>query len=49
MHLKRLEYFCQLAMLANFTRAADKIGIAQRRALFSLDTWQFRKPTTALP
>jgi len=29
MNLKRLEYFCQLAMLGNFTRAANKIGIAQ--------------------
>lgn len=29
MNLKRLEYFCQLATLGNFTRAANKIGIAQ--------------------
>ncbi len=29
MNLKRLEYFCQLAVLGNFTRAASKIGIAQ--------------------
>jgi len=29
MNLKRLEYFCQLAVLGNFTRAANKIGIAQ--------------------
>lgn len=29
MNLKRLAYFCQLAVLGNFTRAADKIGIAQ--------------------
>ncbi len=29
MNLKRLEYFCQLAILGNFTRAANKIGIAQ--------------------
>jgi DNA-binding transcriptional LysR family regulator len=29
MNLKRLEYFCQLAVLGNFTRAALKIGIAQ--------------------
>lgn len=29
MNLKRLEYFCQLALLGNFTRAALKIGIAQ--------------------
>lgn len=29
MNLKRLEYFCQLALLGNFTRAANKIGIAQ--------------------
>jgi DNA-binding transcriptional LysR family regulator len=29
MNLKRLEYFCQLAALGNFTRAAQKIGIAQ--------------------
>lgn len=29
MNLKRLEYFCQLAVLGNFTRAAHKIGIAQ--------------------
>jgi|TARA_R110002167_G_scaffold28926_11_gene96758 DNA-binding transcriptional LysR family regulator len=29
LNLKRLEYFCQLAMLGNFTRAAHKIGIAQ--------------------
>ena len=29
MNLKRLEYFCQLAMIGNFTRAANEIGIAQ--------------------
>lgn len=29
MNLKRLEYFCQLALLGNFTRAALKVGIAQ--------------------
>jgi DNA-binding transcriptional LysR family regulator len=29
LNLKRLEYFCQLATIGNFTRAADKIGIAQ--------------------
>ncbi|MFT6085873.1 MAG: DNA-binding transcriptional LysR family regulator [Glaciecola sp.] len=29
MNLKRLEYFCHLALLGNFTRAAQKIGIAQ--------------------
>tara|TARA_R110001583_G_scaffold6598_5_gene33408 strand:- start:10173 stop:11057 length:885 start_codon:yes stop_codon:yes gene_type:complete len=29
MNLKRLEYFCQLSVLGNFTRAAHKIGIAQ--------------------
>jgi DNA-binding transcriptional LysR family regulator len=29
MNLKRLEYFCQLATLGNFTRAAHKVGIAQ--------------------
>ena len=29
MNLKRLEYFCQLALIGNFTRAANKIGIAQ--------------------
>jgi len=29
MNLKRLEYFCQLAVIGNFTRAANKIGIAQ--------------------
>ena len=29
MNLKRLEYFCQLASLGNFTRAANKVGIAQ--------------------
>ena len=29
MNLKRLDYFCQLAMLGNFTRAASEIGIAQ--------------------
>ncbi|MFT4806708.1 MAG: DNA-binding transcriptional LysR family regulator [Paraglaciecola sp.] len=29
MNLKRLEYFCQLAALGNFTRAAHKLGIAQ--------------------
>lgn len=29
MNLKRLEYFCQLALLGNFTRAAVEIGIAQ--------------------
>lgn len=29
MNLKRLEYFCQLAAVGNFTRAALKIGIAQ--------------------
>ena len=28
-NLKRLEYFCQLAAIGNFTRAANKIGIAQ--------------------
>jgi len=29
MNLKRLDYFCHLALLGNFTRAAQKIGIAQ--------------------
>jgi DNA-binding transcriptional LysR family regulator len=29
MNLKRLEYFCQLAVLGNFTRAAQTVGIAQ--------------------
>lgn len=29
MNLKRLEYFCQLAELGNFTRAAQTLGIAQ--------------------
>ncbi|MBU3005030.1 LysR family transcriptional regulator [Paraglaciecola arctica] len=29
MNLKRLEYFCQLALLGNFTRAARTLGIAQ--------------------
>lgn len=29
MNLKRLEYFCQLAELGNFTRAAAKLNIAQ--------------------
>ena len=29
MNLKRLEYFCQLAVLGNFTRAAKAVGIAQ--------------------
>lgn len=29
MNLKRLEYFCQLAELGNFTRTAQQIGIAQ--------------------
>ena len=29
MNLKRLEYFCQLALWGNFTRAAVEIGIAQ--------------------
>lgn len=29
MNLKRLEYFCQLAVIGNFTRAANEIGIAQ--------------------
>mgnify|MGYP003385886616 FL=1 len=29
MNLKRLEYFCQLAIIGNFTRAANEIGIAQ--------------------
>lgn len=29
MNLKRLDYFCQLAKVGNFTRAAHKIGIAQ--------------------
>ncbi|MBL4765447.1 MAG: LysR family transcriptional regulator [Colwellia sp.] len=29
MNLKRLEYFCQLAITGNFTRAANIIGIAQ--------------------
>lgn len=29
MNLKRLEYFCRLAELGNFTRAAQAVGIAQ--------------------
>ena len=29
MNLKRLDYFCQLVEIGNFTRAADHIGIAQ--------------------
>ena len=29
MNLKRLEYFCQLVKIGNFTKAADHIGIAQ--------------------
>lgn len=29
MNFKRLEYFCHLAVLGNFTRAAQKAGIAQ--------------------
>lgn len=29
MNFKRLEYFCQLAVIGNFTRAANEIGIAQ--------------------
>ena len=29
MNLKRLRYFCQLAELGNFTRAAQAVGIAQ--------------------
>lgn len=29
MNLKRLDYFCQLAQLKNFTRTAKQIGIAQ--------------------
>lgn len=29
MNLKRLNYFCQLVNVGNFTRAADQIGIAQ--------------------
>jgi len=29
MNLKRLDYFCQLAKVGNFTRAAQQIGIAQ--------------------
>ena len=28
-NLKRLDYFCQLAVIGNFTRAANEIGIAQ--------------------
>jgi len=29
MNLKRLEYFCHLASLGNFTKAAQRVGIAQ--------------------
>lgn len=29
MNLKRLDYFCQLVSIGNFTRAAEQIGIAQ--------------------
>jgi DNA-binding transcriptional LysR family regulator len=36
MNLKRLEYFCQLAAIGNFTRAATQIGIAQPALTISI-------------
>lgn len=36
MNLKRLEYFCQLAVTGNFTRAANTIGIAQPALTISI-------------
>ena len=36
MNLKRLEYFCQLAVTGNFTRAANTIGIAQPALTISM-------------
>ena len=36
MNLKRLEYFCQLAVIGNFTQAANKIGIAQPALTISI-------------
>lgn len=36
MNLKRLEYFCQLALIGNFTRAANEIGIAQPALTISI-------------
>lgn len=36
MNLKRLEYFCQLAISGNFTRAANEIGIAQPALTISI-------------
>lgn len=36
MKLKRLEYFCQLAVTGNYTRAANAIGIAQPALTISI-------------
>jgi len=36
MNLKRLEYFCQLAKIGNFTRAANEVGIAQPALTISI-------------
>lgn len=36
MNLKRLEHFCQLAALGNYTRAANEIGIAQPALTISI-------------
>ncbi|MCW8833116.1 MAG: LysR family transcriptional regulator, partial [Colwellia sp.] len=36
MNLKRLEHFCQLAQIGNFTRAANKVGIAQPALTISI-------------
>ena len=35
-NLKRLDYFCQLAVIGNFTRAANEIGIAQPALTISI-------------
>ena len=36
MNLKRLEYFCELTEIGSFTKAADKIGIAQSALSISI-------------
>jgi DNA-binding transcriptional LysR family regulator len=36
MNLKRLEYFCQLAVNGNFTRAVNQMGIAQPALTISI-------------
>ena len=36
MNLKRLEYFCELTKIGSFTKAADKIGIAQSALSISI-------------